>query len=202
MTRAEYYLKFIEKEQEGFRQVLKTYFPNGQHKSKRILDICSGVANEEPLLMEHFGKKTELVSLDKDESLGDLVNDLGRKSVRFGDVRELGKYVEGKFDLVIGRNIPLNPNGNDYMSKVPDCWPGVFENLPRFMEFDSMLFLTLAREDEFHRALEILDKSEYTFKVKEKNKILVKSDHIGIKGADEKDNHVIIAQPSSQLRLF
>ncbi|MEK6872824.1 MAG: hypothetical protein AABW90_02315 [Nanoarchaeota archaeon] len=137
--------------------MLRTYFPNGQYKNSRILDICSGVVNEEPLLIEHFGENTKLASLDNDKSLEELLKELGRKSVRIGDIRELDRYIEGKFNLVIGRNVPLNPNYNAWRNEVPDCWPGVFENLVRFMEFDSTLFLTLVREDEFYRTQEILD---------------------------------------------
>jgi len=58
------------------------------------------------------------------------------------------------------------------------------------------------REDEFYRAQEILDSEGYRIKVKEKNPIRVQSDYIGIRGADKKDDYVIIAQPSLQLRLF
>ena len=96
---AQYYLEYIAKEQEGFRQVLKTYFLNGQYKNPRILDICCGVANEEPLLIEHFGENIELVGIDNDKSLGELLKELGRKSVRFGDIRELEDLVnDKKFD--------------------------------------------------------------------------------------------------------
>lgn len=190
------------KEQEGFRQVLRTYFPNGQYKNSRILDICVGIANEEPLLIEHFGENTELIGLDSNKSLEKLLNELGRKSVIIGDIRELEKYVKGKFSLVIGRNVPLNPNYNNWGEDVPDYWPEVFENLLRFMEFNSTLFLTLVREDEFYRAQEILGNIGYRLKVKERNPVIVQSDYIGVRGADTKDHYVVIAQPPLQLRLF
>ena len=75
---AQYYLKHIEEEQEGFGRVLNRYFPNGQYVNPRILNICSGVANEEPLIIQRFGEETELLSLDNDASLEELLADLGR----------------------------------------------------------------------------------------------------------------------------
>ncbi len=199
---AQYYLEYIAKEQEGFRQVLRKYFSNGQYKNSRILNICCGIANEEPSLIQHFGKNSELVSLDNDKSLEELLKKLGRKSVRIGCIRELDRYIEGKFNLVIGRNVPLNPNHNVWRDKVPDFWPEIFENLVKFMEFDSTLFLTLVREDEFYRAKEVLNNIGYRIKVKERNPIIVQSDYIGVRGADTKDHYIVIAQPNLQLRLF
>jgi hypothetical protein len=202
MTIAQFYLPHIKQEQDAFRQVLTTYFFNGQYKNSRILDICCGVVNEESLLFDYFGIDSELVSIDNDRTLEELLIELGRKSVIIGDIRELNKYVSGKFQLIIGRNIPLNPKHNHYEKEIFDYWPEIFDNLTHFMENDSTLFLTLAREDEFYRAEEILSKLRYHIKIKEKNQIVVPSDHIGVVGADIKDNYVISAQPPLQLRLF
>ncbi len=199
---AQYYLKYIEEEQEGFKRVLNRYFPNDQYTNPRILNICSGVANEEPLIIQHFGEETELLSLDNDASLEELVADLRRKSVVIGDIRELHKFAKGKYDIVMGRNVPLNPNIDSFIEKIPDMWLRLFEDLVKYFDSDSTLFLTLVREDEFYRAQEILDFVGYRMKVKEKNPIRVQSDYIGVRGADKKDNYVIIAQPPLQLRLF
>ncbi len=202
MDGAQHYLKRIASEQDGFWQVLINYFPNVCNKNSRILDICCGVANEEPLLVRHFGKKTELISLDNNKGLESLLNELGRKSVKIGDVRELDRHVKGKFNLVMGRNVPLNPNYDAFRDRVFDYWPDVFEDLSRFMTSDATLFLTLVREDEFYRAEEILNWAGYRIRLKEINPIIVPSDYIGIQGADTKDSYVIIAQPPLQLRLF
>lgn len=199
---AQYYLEHIEKEQEGFRKVLHRYFPNGQYVNPRILNICSGVANEEPLLFQHFGENSELLSLDNNSSLEELLLDLGRKSVIIGDLREIHRFAKGKYDIVMGRNVSLNPNNRDFVAEVPDLWPELFEDLVKYFAPNSTLFLTLVREDEFYRAQEILDSVGYRTTTKEKNLIKVPSDYIGIIGADVKDDYVIIAQPPIQLRLF
>lgn len=196
------YLEFIEKEQEGFKQVLDIYLPKNAYKNPRCLSVCSGIANEEPLLFQHFGEGAELVSLDHDSSLEALVKQLNRKSVVIGDIRELGKYVKGEFDIILGRNVPLNPNHNYAINKVPDYWPEFFEGLTKFMHKDTMLFLTLVREDEFFRAEMILSCVGYRILIKEENKVVVSSDYIGVKGSDTKDHYVIVCQSPLQLRLF
>jgi len=195
MDATQYYLPYIKKEQRAFREVLNNYFPNEQGQNPRILDICCGIANEEPLLIRHFGENTELLSLDWDPLLKKFLEPLGRKSVVIGDIRKLKKFAVGKYQIVIGRNIPLNPNDDPLRKKVPDPWPEIFENLTKYMIVESRLFLTLARHDEFNRARNILSKSGYRINVDEENQIKVPSDYIGVCGADVKDNYVIIAQP-------
>jgi len=195
-------LEYVAKEQEEFKQVLNNYFPNGQCQNLRILDICCGIAIEEPLLIQHFGENTELLSLDNDKSLEGLLKDLGRKSVIIGDIRELEKYTKGKFHLIIGRNVPLNPNHNYEEGKILDYWPEIFENLIKFMTNDATLFLTLVREDEFYRAEEILNDLGYRIKYRERNPIVVPSDYVGVRGADTTDHYVVLAQVPIQLRLF
>jgi len=202
MELAQHYFEYIAKEQEGFLRVIKKYFPNIKHKNPRILNICCGIANEESLLIKYFGKNTKLIGLDIDKSLERLLDELERKSVIIGDVRQLEKYVKGKFDLIMGRNIPLNPNYNGHGEEINDFWPGVFEDLLKFMKFDSKLFLSLVCEDEFSRAKEILNNHGYRIKINERNSIIVQSDYIGVKGSDTKDHYVIIAETPFQLRLF
>lgn len=192
---AQYYLEHIVEEQEGFRRVLDRYFPMGQYVNPRILNICSGVANEEQLLIERFGEGTELLSLDNDPSLEGLLAELGRKSVIIGDLREIHEFARGKYDIVMGRNVPLNPNRDPFREPIPDMWPQLFRDLVKYFNPGSTLFLTLVREDEFDRAQEILASVGYRVEVKEKNPIRVQSDYIGIQGADEKDDYVILAQP-------
>lgn len=194
-------LKGIGEEQEAFEQVLEHYLACRQLKNPRILDICCGIANEEPLLRQHFGSNVEIVGLDNDESRRELAEELGRKSVTTGDLRDIRDYVSGKFGLVIGRNVPLNPNYDDSKRRLLDYWPQVFEDLTQFMSSGSTLFLTLLREDEFYRAGEILNELEYRIGIKEKNPIIVPTDGIGVRGDDTKDHYIILAQLPSQLQL-
>lgn len=202
MESVQNYLKFIEKEQEGFKQVLDVYLPKNAYKNPRCLSVCSGIANEEPLLFQHFGKGTELVSIDHDPSLEALVKQLNRKSLVIGDIKELDKYVKGEFDIILGRNVPLNPNHDYTINKVPDYWPEFFESLTEFMHKDTKLFLTLVREDEFYRAETILSGAGYRLNIKEENRVVVPSDYIGVKGSDTKDDYIIVCQSPLQLRLF
>jgi len=195
------YQDYIEKEQQAFKRVLETYLPKETHKPQRILNICCGVVPEEPVLFEHFGSNIELVSLDKDQRLEKIAKLLRRKTFRKGDITELGKHIEGKFDLVLGRNVPLNPNYRPWAKKLPDPWPSIFEVLSDYIEPTGILFLTVLREDEMYRAEQILGKRGYRIKVKEKNSIPVPSSYITVKGSDTKDHYVIIAQPSLQFRL-
>lgn len=194
-------LRKIEAEKIGFRKVMDRYFFNKCYKRPRILSICCGIANEGHLLLERF-EDAEMLGLEVDERLVDLSRSLGRRFVKQGDVRALEKYIEGEYDVVIGRNVPLNPNYNSPYERLSDPWPGVFEDLVRYMGKGSMLFLTLARLDEFLRAQKVLDNIGYRITARGRNRVMVPSDGIGIKGADVKDNYIVVASPSVQLRLF
>lgn len=194
---ANHYLKLIEKEQEAFSKVLVKYLPKIKKENYRVLDFCSGAANEEPLLLKYFGQNTELISIDNDKSLENLLKELGRKTAIIGDIRNLGKYVSGKFDLIMGRNVPLNPPYNSSN----DFWPKFFQELPKFMKKDSALFLTLLRDDEYYRAEALLKKSLYLIIKSEKNEIVVPTDEIGVRGIDTKDHYVIIAKKPAQSML-
>lgn len=195
------YQEHIEKEQKAFKRVLETYLPKDNYKPRRILNICCGVVPEEPVLFEHFGRDVELVSIDKDQRLEKIAKSLGRRTLRRGDIRELGRHVEGKFGLVLGRNVPLNPNYRPWAKKLPDPWPSIFEILSDYIEPTGILFLTVLTEDEVHRAEQILEKRGYRIKVKERNLLPVPSSYITVRGSDTKDHYVIIAQPSLQFRL-
>jgi len=174
----------IEAEQGAFSKVIDIYFPK---KADRILDFCCGTANEEPALLQKY-RRSELISLDYDGDMKKRARELGRKTVRQGDVSNLENYVKGKFDLIIGRNVPLNPS---YYKSSVDIWPEFFEALPKFMTNDATLFLTLLRPDELIRAVKLLE--NYNITMKERNRVIVPSDNNAVMG-DLKDDYIIIAK--------
>lgn len=194
MASIDYYLKYIKQEQENFMKVLERYLHPKQYKNPRILDICCGVANEEPVLIQYFGKSTQFIGIDNGIRIREFIKELGRKSVIIADIRDIEKHISGKFDIVMGRNVPLNPNYNQF-EIIEDYWPDVINKTNKYMKKNSLLFLTLAREDEFYRAEKILIENRFRIKVQEKNPIKVQSDYIGICGADIKDNYIIISEP-------
>jgi len=190
----DYYLEDICEEQRDLKKVFDKYIFGRGLENPRIFSFCCGVANEGPLLFDRFGENTDITGLDFDESLVPFVSELDRKFVSFGDVRNLDNILIGKYDLVIGRNVPLNPRKGTMDEEFFDYWPGVFTSLMEYMGKDSLLFLTLAREDEFDKACGILRGLELDVEVQEENPIRVHSDFIGIAGANVKDNYVILAQ--------
>ena len=150
----------IEKEQRALGTFLDLYLPTDRYKKPRILNICSGIANEEPLLFQKYGTDIDLLSLDVSEYMVELSRELGRMSVKQGDLRELSDHATGRYDIVIGRNVPLNPQRGS-LDDFEDFWPRVFEDLIDYMDPQSTLLLTLVRSDEHDRAMEILHSSEY-----------------------------------------
>lgn len=191
--------KLIAQERRDFRKVLSHYLPNYPN-CKGVLDICCGLVIEEPLIYELFGNDIELISLDHRPHLGLLAEKIGIKTFREGDVGNLGEYVQGKFDLVIGRNVPLNPRKGRFDTAVKDSWPGVFDNLLNFMNPGACLFLTLVREDEYWRAKDILENGGYKLLSGERNPFYVTASS-GVM-MDQKDQYVVVAQQDSQLGLF
>ncbi len=161
------------------------------------MNFCCGIANEEPLLYEIYGKDIELISFDRSEEMISLTKelDLKRKSIMQLDVSDLYSYFKRKkFGLIIGRNIPINPNHNADLSGIyPDIWPKFLKNLRRNLANGGSLLMTFAREDEFERGIELMKAAHFNVLVKENNKIVIPSDRIGIAGADIKDNYVVIA---------
>lgn len=191
----QFYLDKISEEQKAFRQLLEEYFPNTVYSNPRILDICCGCINEEPVLLEYFGRETDLIGIDSDPQFEQIAKKLNRKSFKLGDICDLNTLVEGVFDIVIGRNVPLNPNHRDTDEIYSDPWPKIFNSISQYMNTSSQLLLTLCREDEFFRAIEILESNDYQIVLKEKNKIVVPSDKLGVAGADVKDDYIILTQP-------
>ncbi len=186
--------ELVSREQSDLRAVLQHYLSDIQFKNPRILDICCGTMHEEPLLYELFGEGTSMIGIDARQSSVEKAAELGRKSVRLGDLRYLNEYVEGTFDIVVGRNVPLNPNGGLWRLEYDDPWPGIiFPNIASVMNDNSILFLTLLMEDEFYRAQQILSRHKFRILLEEKNPIPVRSDLVCV-AADMKDTYVITAK--------
>jgi SAM-dependent methyltransferase len=187
------YSKAAKAEQRAFRTVLSTYFPDNRFKNPRILNICCGPITEEPVLLDYFGSSTKVLSIDKDPQFKEIAKELGRKSFKLGDLSNLEKLVRGRFDLVLGRNIPLNPNNGTRNEIYQDPWPEIFTKLTKVMHEESLMFITVCREDEYIRAKQILNSTGYYIKINEENNVVVPSDMLGVAGADVKDNYVISA---------
>ncbi|MFH1770008.1 MAG: class I SAM-dependent methyltransferase [archaeon] len=170
------------------------YFPNRSNTNPRILNIACGTLNEEHAIYELFGKNTELIGIDNDKMMLSNAEDLNRQTVMYGDLENLDTYINGKFDLVLGRNVPLNPGLGRKKSNVSDPWPNIFSNLKKYMTKNSQLFLTLVREDENKRAKEILTDNDYKITFTKKNNIIVPKDYINVHSHNTKDNYIVIAK--------
>jgi len=198
---AKFYKDHIAKEQEKLREFLIEYLP-ANFRPDNIMDFCCGAANEEPLFYELYGKHISITSFDNSEHTLQLIKDLGieRKSIVRLDIDEVDNYFQNKkFDLLIGRNIPINPNRRIFSDeKYPDNWPKRLENLKKHLTDDGYLLMTFARGDEFYRAQELLNELNYRIIIQEKNQIIIPSDYIGIAGADIKDNYIILAMKEKQ----
>ena len=193
---AKFYKDHIAKEQEKIKDFLIDYLP-ANFKPDNIMDFCCGAANEEPVLYELYGKDISMTSFDNSEHMLQRIKDLGveRKSIIRLDIDEIDDYFQNKkFDLLIGRNIPINPNSRSFSNeKYPDNWPKRLENLKKHLGDNGYLLMTFARKDEFYRAQELLNDLSYNIVSQEKNRIIIPSDYIGIAGADVKDNYVVLA---------
>jgi hypothetical protein len=108
----------IELERDSFRRVLAEYFPNGRFKSPRILNACCGAVVEEPVVFQHFGMATEMVSVDRDENLEEITKAIGTCTFVEFDITEVEKcsQAEGKFDIVICRNPYIAPIYSRYIT--------------------------------------------------------------------------------------
>ena len=148
-------------EQRVLRQILQNYFPSPV-RNPRILDIYCGTINEKPLLLEHFGENSHIVSISYDPL------DHGNRK----DLCNLA--VLGRFDLVIGRDIHLDDNGQ---------WQGIFKKIANYMNPESELFLTFCLPNQLDAALEILCR-DY---------IYTKIEMSPVRSC--KDNFVLIAMP-------
>jgi len=197
-----------QKEINDFKRILSNYFPDQKAFSgKRILNIGCGPVTEEPALNEYFSP-SKLVSIDNCEYRKEDAIKNNRKSFVFGDLRELEKILSEKdrFDIIIGRNVPLSPGGTgtypgDFMRSCTDykpvtendMWLGIFRKIKGFCEEKSTMFLTFLRTDEFLRAEKILEKINYSIIKKEENSHLCFSDGIGV-AHGTKDHFIILAQ--------
>jgi len=193
----QYYLDLIYKEQKELPNLFLEYLPKN-YLPKRILNFCCGIVNEEPILYNLYGKNIEMISFDNSEFMDKMAKNLNRKSFLKLDIKKIKEFATEKYDLIIGRNIPINSNYNhpielDYQ----DYWPIFLNDINKYLNSSSLLFMTLAREDEFNRTKEILTNLKYKIQIQEKNKIFIPSDRIGIAGADVKDNYVILAKLSN-----
>lgn len=198
LNEEKYYHNLIEKEQIALKEFFIYYLPK-DFRPKTILNFCAGVANEEPVLHDLYGNDISLVSFDKSKQMIDMAKDLelDRKSLINLDISDVkNKFKDSKFDLLIGRNIPINPNRpSNYSDEVyPDAWLDFILNCKNKIFSDGYLLMTLARDDEFERAKELLKESGFNILKQENNHIIVPSDRIGIAGSDVKDNYVILAK--------
>lgn len=179
----------VNAEERDFSVVLSNYLHIWIPGGLRILDICCGPMNEEKELRTRFAGRAEIIGIDSNELQVERAIKLGNFSARLGDVRNIKTLVKGKFNLVIGRNVPLG--GED--SKGQSCGLGVFTDIADMMEEGSTLFLTLMAEREFHIARFILERLDFSISTAEKNRFQVRSDLIGVVGPI-KDLYVIVAK--------
>jgi hypothetical protein len=183
----------IRHEQKGIRKVFKKYFPEGTYTDPKILNFCCGLANEEPIIYEHFGEGTNLISLDSCENAEKNAQYLGRKSFVRSTVQDFLENSDERFDIIMGRNVPLNPKQDDYYKSDEDPWPEIFHNMRTAFSTDGILFLTLLLKHEFHRCLDILD-DDYNIRESKFNRITVVSDKYGT-DSEYKDHYIIMAEP-------
>lgn len=200
-----------EKEAQDFERILRRFFPEKEkYQGIKILNICCGTINEEPVLYNYFNP-SKLVSIDNCESMEKQAKEFGRKSFVRADLTSLENVLDDKFDLLLGRNVPLDPAGYGTYPGSPLCyvpkfflpklghykpvteddeWFKIFLGLKKFAEGNAGLFLTLLRDDEYLRAQDILKKAGYIIVQKEQNICPCTSDNIGV-AADYKDSYLI-----------
>jgi len=198
-----------EKEAEEYSRLLKKVFPEPEQGIK-ILNICCGTISEEDALYKHFSP-AKLVSIDCSEVMERWAKKLGRKSFVKADLSALEHVLTEKFELLLGRNIPLNPGGfgrcpGSALCYIPeflmpglgkplpveknDKWLDIFKKIKSFMNNDSEFFITLLRDDEYLRALNLLPSAGYIICEKYENPNPTSSDSIGV-AVDYKDTYII-----------
>jgi hypothetical protein len=181
-----------------FGILLDRYVPKRDNRDGRIIDICAGIMPEEDELLKHFRiNRNQLVSVDIRTDRVMLGRRIGRKTLIPGDlgnkffIQSLG---EG-FDLVIGRNVPLNPH-NDTSRPIP-YWVNIFRNLYAITKDNCKVFITLVRDDEFYIAPKLLSMAGFTKIIKaELNPKPVFSPIPGV-ASGPKDIFVILAEKDS-----
>lgn len=204
------FLNLLKNDAEDFRKLLEYYIPSKEdYLNSRILNICCGLINEEPVLYDYF-KPRELISIDECFTAEERARELGRKSFVRGSLEELDDVLSGNdlFDVIMGRNVPLSPRGSGNIPE-PYCysyslnhthykpvtndsvWYKIFLNIKNHARENAMLLLTLLRDDEFLRTLDIMKKLECKITVNEENKHPCTSDGFGA-ASDKKDYYIII----------
>jgi SAM-dependent methyltransferase len=191
-----YDIDLIPQEEEKLIEFFSHYMPDN-YKPKKILNFCCGIANEEPVLKKLYGNSIELISFDRDPQMEEMAKDIGRKSFVKGEIQEIETIAKNTYDLLIGRNIPINPN-RDFIGHYEDQWSEFLNRAQNKINPDGYLLMTFARDDEFYRGNDLLNSLEYKILIQEENAITIPSDRIGIAGADIKDNYVILAQKPNQ----
>lgn len=183
----------IRAEQEGVLLLLEEYVPRLRGQDKGILSLFCGAASDEPVILNFFGPRTELTSIDSSARMEEIAITLGRKSFKRGDLYRLDECVRGRYDLVLMRNPPIVCDEN------PDAmfqdWTGLLQKLPSFMTPESLLFITLLNWHEWNYFPPFLDRAGYRDVRREYNYIRVPNDGLAITGADSKDTFVILAKP-------
>ena len=197
--------EFEKREIKDFKKLIQNYFPNQKRFfGKNILNICCGPITEEPALYEHF-RPSNLVSIDNCEISERHAKKYNRKSFVYGNLINLENILkDNKFDILLGRNIPLSPGGTgtcpgDYMGTSTwyepvtddDKWYKIFNGLKDFSKKNAIFFLTLLRSDEFIRGIEILEKAHYNIIRKGENKSPCFSDRLGV-AHETKDHYLIL----------
>lgn len=188
----------IDSDRDGknFGRTLDKYLPVEYSHSINILDICSGILPEELELSDHFGVPIKnIVSVEKDPSMVSLSRKSGRSSAVVGNLSDksflpnLGK----KFDLVIGRNVPVNPENSEDSYRF---WLDIFKNIKDSMSNGGKILVTFLQEHELSVANKMLAEAGFTIQISEKNPHPVPSSIIGV-SQEEKDCYVILAKVDS-----
>ena len=202
--------ELLKKDAEDFKKLLEHYIPNKEdYHNSRILNICCGLINEEPVLYDYF-KPEKLISIDNCGTAEERAERLGRKSFVRGELNKLDDVLssDNLFDVIMGRNVPLSPRGSGNIPE-PYCyhyslnhtyykpvtnddeWYKIFLSIKDYAGENAMLLLTLLRDDEFLRAREIMKRLGCEITVNEENNHPCTSDGFGA-ASDKKDYYILI----------
>mgnify|MGYP001805849426 CR=1 FL=1 len=193
-------LKYIT-DSEGllFKEVLKKYIPD-EFRPTRVLNICAGLVAEEDLILDYFGLNVDdLVSVDKSYRNYFDAKKIGKRTITQRDLfnNDDFKSIGYGFDLIIGRNVPLNPDLFKNNLEVNKEWLDVFKNLRNISTENCLMFLTLFQDHEFFTAKKILEMSGFgNFLVAERNRIKIPS-KTNLVPDKYKDNFVLVATSKS-----
>jgi len=181
----------MKREQQDFLTILQRYLPKPRHS--RILNLFCGMALEEPVIYEHFGSDTELISIDNDPDMHTLAREHGMKSFVQGNIHELESLIEGKFDLVLMRNPPFLADDADVEFRKA-YW--LFNTLKNYLEPKGELYITLLNSCERDMIPRVIEAAGYSDVRLGKDFFMaysVRCAHMGRMTAIEKDNFVVQA---------